>query len=172
MLVKSAWLPIVVLPLLVCACSKKEIPQVQAQSSEVSVDHLANLKTEEPKNVVHGIFPVKKYTQFAFIVPAHQGYPKLQGDFQSFTKRRDPDATSDKTADVGLVLLNDREFVDFQQGRPGTTTYELNPAHDQVVDWQVPNTYDQPQQYHLVFSNPDGGPKTKFVKADFTISFK
>ena len=169
---KPAWLLMVVLSVLFCACSKKEIPREQTQpSSEVSVDHLGNLKTEEPKNVVHGVFPVKKYTQFAFIVPAHQGYPKLQGDFRSFTKPRDPDS-SDKTGEVGLLLLNDQEFADFQQGRPGTTTYELNPANDQVVDWQVPNTYDQPQQYHLVFSNPDGGPKTKFVKAEFTISFK
>src|SRR5271170_3596913 len=131
-----------------------------------------HLSSEESKNLVHGVFPVNKYTQFAFVVPPRQGYPRLQGDFRSFTKRREPDSTSDKTADVGLLLLNEQEFNDFLQGRPGSTTYELDPAHDQTVDWRVPVTYDQPQQYHLVFNNSDGGPKTKYVKADFTVSFQ
>lgn len=70
------------------------------------------------------------------------------------------------------MLLNEQEFNDFLQGKPGSMTYQSNPAHDQTVDWHVPITYEQPEQYHLVFSNPDGGPKTKFVKADFTVSFE
>jgi len=121
---------------------------------------------------VHAVFPVNKYAQFAFVVPPHQAYPRVHGDFRSFTKRRDPDSTSDKTADVSLMLLNDKEFNDFLQGQQGSATYTLDPAHSQLVDWRVPTTYDQPQQYHLVFSNSDGGAKTKFVKADFTVSFE
>jgi hypothetical protein len=169
--VRKDFLLMVVLSVLLCACSKKGQPSEQTQT-EVSVDHIVHLTSGESKEVVHGVFPVNKYVQFSFVVPPSEAYSKLHGDFRSFTKRREPDATSDKAADVGLMLLNDQEFADFQQGRPGSTTYEVKPAHDQVVDWQVPNTYDQPQQYHLVFSNPDGGPKTKFVKADFSISFK
>ena len=167
--VKSAGL-LLFLSVLLCACSKKGQPSEETQPA-VSVDHIVHLSSGESKDVVHGVFPVSKYVQFAFVVPPSEAYSRLHGDFRSFTKRREPDSTSDKTADVGLMLLNDQEFADFQQGRPGSTTYELNPAHDQVVDWQVPNTYAQSQQYHLVFSNPDGVPKIKFVKADFAVTF-
>jgi|SRR5271154_6971044 len=160
-----------VLLVLACGCSK------QAKSSEepqavLSVDRPVHTSSEESRNVVHGVFSLGKYEQFAFVVPPHQAYPRLHGDFRSFTKRRDPESTSDKTADVGLMLLNEQEFNDFLQGHPGSTTFELDPAHDQTVDWRVPITYEQPQQYHLVFSNSNGGPKTKFVKAEFTISFE
>jgi hypothetical protein len=167
---KSFWpLLIVLLPLL-CSCSRKANPPEEPQTPPV--DHLMHRSSEESKSVVHAVFSVSKYEQFAFVVPPHQAYPRLHGDFRSFTKRRDPDSSSDQTADVGLMLLNEQEFNDFLQIRSGSTTYQLDPAHDQTVDWRVPITYDQPQQYHLVFSNSDGGPKTKFVKADFTLSFQ
>jgi len=168
---KSVW-PLIVLLVLVCSCSKKAKLPDPPQETVLSVDRPVHLSTEEPKNVVHGVFSLSKYEQFAIVVPPHQSFPRLHGDFRSFTKRRDPDSSSDQTADVSLMLLNEQEFNDFLQGRPGGTTYELTPAHDQTVDWQVPHTLDQSQQYHLVFSNSGGGPKTKFVKADFTISFQ
>lgn len=161
---------VIALLALACACNKKAQPADDTQAAPV--DHLVSLKPAEPKNLVHGVFPVNKYAQFAFVVPAHQAIPRLQGDYRSFTKRSDPDSSSDATADVALMLLNEAEFNDFVQGHGGSTTYELTPAHDQAVDWRVPNTYDQPEQYHLVFSNSQGGAKTKFVKADFTISFQ
>jgi hypothetical protein len=160
---------LIVLLALVCSCSKKANPPEEQSSS---VDHLAHHSSEESKSVVHAVFSVSKYEQFVFVVPAHQAYPRLHGDFRSFTKRRDPSSSSDQTADVGLMLLSEQEFNDFLQSHSGSTTYQLDPAHDQTVDWRVPITYDQPQQYHLVFSNADGGPKTKFVKADFTLSFE
>ena len=168
---KSAALLMIVLLALVCSCSRKAIPPEEPEAAR-SVDRPVHLNSEESKNVVHGVFTVSKYAQFAFVVPPHQAYPRLHGDFRSFTKRRDPDSTSDKTADIGLMLMTEQEFNDFLKGRPGSTTYQLDPAHDQTVDWRVPITYDQPQQYHLVFCNSDGGPKTKFVKADFGISFE
>jgi hypothetical protein len=162
---------LIVLLVLFCGCSKKANPPQEPETT-LAVDRLVHSSSEESKNVVHGVFSLSKYEQFAFVVPPHQSFPRLHGDFRSFTKRRDPDSSSDKTADVSLMLLNEQEFNDFLQGRPGGTTYELTPAHDQTVDWQVPHTLDQSQQYHLVFSNSGGGPKTKFVKADFTISFQ
>jgi hypothetical protein len=161
---------LIVLLSLVCSCSRKASPPEEPQAA--LVDHLVHHSSEESKSVVHAVFSVSKYEQFAFVVPPHQPYPRLHGDFRSFTKRRDPESSSDQTADVGLMLLNEQEFNDFLQSHSGSTTYQLDPAHDQAVDWRVPITYDQPQQYHLVFSNSDGGPKTKFVKADFTLSFE
>lgn len=70
------------------------------------------------------------------------------------------------------MLLNDQEFNEFLHGQPQSVTYELDPSHNQMVDWRVPTTYGESQQYHLVFSNSEGGTNIKFVEADFTVSFE
>jgi hypothetical protein len=147
-------------------------PQAELSREPLPVDHPVYLRSEEPNHFLHTVFPVNKYAQFAFVVPPHQGHPTLRGDFRSFTKRNDPDSTSDKTADVDLMLLNEQEFNELRHGQLGSATYELDPAHNQRVAWGVPASFDQPQQYHLVFSNSDPGTGIKFVRADFTVSFK
>jgi hypothetical protein len=70
------------------------------------------------------------------------------------------------------MLLNEQEYDDFKQGRLGNATDDLDASHNQNVGWRVPSTLENAQKYHLVFSNLPGGAKTKFVKADFTISFE
>ena len=148
-------------------------PEAEEAPAELrAVDHPVYLKPEEPRNFLHKVFSVNKYTQFSFVVPPHQGHARVHGDFQSFTNRDTPDSTSGKTADVDLMLLNDQEFNEFRHGQMQSTTRELDPAHNQMVDWSVPPSYDEPQQYHLVFSNSDDTTGSKFVKADFTVSFK
>lgn len=152
--------------------TKPEAEQAPAPQELLPVDHPVYLKSEVPRNVLHKIFPLNKYAQFSFVVPPHQGHPRVHGDFQSFTKRDAPNSTSNNTADVDLMLLNDQEFDEFRHGQMQSTTRELDPAHNQMVDWSVPPTYDEPQQYHLVFSNSDNATGPKFVKADFTVSYK
>jgi len=148
-------------------------PEAQEGPAELrAVDHPVNLKSEEPRNFLHKAFSVSKYAQFAFLVPPHQGHARVHGDFQSFTNRDAPDSTSAKAADVDLMLLNDQEFNEFRHGQMQSTTQELDAAHNQTVDWSLPPSYDDPQQYHLVFSNSDEGAGTRFVKADFTVTFK
>lgn len=165
----SEWLLVIVLSLLVCGCSKKE---ARVEEAPKPFDRPVDYRSEAPKDLLHTVFPVDKYAQFAFVVPPHQGNARLHGDFQSFTKRSSPDSTSSKAADVDLMLLNEKEFDEFLHGRLESATYELDPAHNQLVDWKVPASFDEPQQYHLVFSNPGGGTMTKFVKANFTVSFQ
>jgi hypothetical protein len=179
----SAWLALFAL-LAVCSCSGKGShagkPSNVGQSEELRPEEplqqlsaaQAGSQTQPPEHFLHKVFSVDEHAQFAFVVPPHQDNARLRGDFRSFTKRSDPDSSSDKTADVGLILLNEQEFNDFLQNRAGSSTYELDPAHNQVVDWRVPTTYADPQTYHLIFSNSQGGTKTKFVKADFTVSFQ
>jgi hypothetical protein len=145
-------------------------PEEYVRREPLPVDHHIYVPSERPKSVLHKVFPVKKYAQFAFVAPPHQGNARLRGLFRSFAKRGDPDSTSDGTADVDLMLLNEQEFNEFLHGQPQSVTYELDSAHDQKVDWRVPTTYEEPQTYHLVFSN-SGGTKIKFVEADFTVSF-
>jgi hypothetical protein len=48
----------------------------------------------------------------------------------------------------------------------------VDPSHEHRVEWKVPPTSEEPQAYHLVFGNPAGGSKTKFVEADFTVKFE
>ena len=165
-----------------CACSKRDGPgtkrpnldQSQEVRPEESLEPLTvtpvHVEARRPENFLHTVFSVSNYTQFSFVAPAHQENARLRGTFRSFTHRNDPNS-SDRTADLDLLLLNDQEFNEFLHGPPQSVTYELNSAHNQMVDWRVPTTYGSPQTYHLVFSN-SGGTKTKFVEADFTVSFE
>ena len=145
-----------------------EAPRGQPQP----IDHLVYFEPGKPQHFLHNVFSVNNHTQFGFVIPPHQGNARLRGTFRSFTKRSDPDSTSDRTADVDLMLLNEEEFNEFLHGQPQSITYELDPAHNQMVSWQVPPTYAEPQTYHLVFSNSAGGAKIKFVEANFSVSFE
>jgi len=167
----------------ICGCTKKgaEAKNSNVDSSEevrpeepleLLTVAPVRIETPQPENFLHKVFSVNNHADFAFVVPSRQENTKLRGDFRSFTKLGDPDSTSDKTADVDLILLNEQEFNQFLHGQPQSVTYELDSAHNQTVDWRVPTTYADPQTYHLVFSNSDGRPKTKFVDADFTVSFQ
>ena len=174
-----AWLAIFVLLLVICSCAKKTSSSVDA-SEEVRPEEPLELlsvapvqiETPQPENFLHKAFSVKNHTEFAFVVPPRQEGTRLRGDFRSFTKLGDPDSASGKTADIDLMLLNEREFTEFLHGQPQSVTYELDSAHSQLVDWRVPTTYAEPQTYHLVFSNSGSETKIKFVEADFTVSFQ
>jgi hypothetical protein len=150
---------------------------VQAQREDAlrrqlhPADRLVHVEAE-PEHFLHRVFSLNDRTQFSFVVPAHQANTRLRGTFRSFTKRSDPASTSDRSADVDLLLRNEQEFNAFQQGQPQSVTYELDASHNQLVDWRVPMTYGEPQTYHLIFGNSEGGAKIKFVEADFTVSFQ
>jgi hypothetical protein len=168
---RSAWLLGAAL-LMVCGCSKKQVvPEEAPQPQAQPVDRRANSPLE-PQKVLHQIFHVKDHTQFAFSIPPNQRDARLIGNFRSFAKRDAPDSTSDQTANIDLLVLDDQQLDDFLHSRPVSATYEVDPSHDKRVEWKVPPTLDQPQTYYLVFSNSAGGTKIKFVKADFIITFE
>jgi hypothetical protein len=146
----------------------KPEPEEDARREPMPVDHRVDVPSQKPENILHKVFSINKYAQFPFVAPPHQGNTRLRGTFRSFTKRNNPDS-SDSTADVDLLLLNEQEFNEFLHGQPQSITYELDSAHNQMVDWRVPTTYETPQTYHLVFSN-SGETKPKFVEADFTVT--
>lgn len=168
-----SWLGIGGLLLAVCGsgCSKKEAPPA-APDTSAAIDHIVVSPPKPPKTVVHKTFQVKKYEAFDFVVPAHTITPKLEGSFQSFVKSNSENIVSNETADVDLLLLNEQEFDDFAHGKQGTATYTADPSHSQAVEVALASTVDQPRTYYLVFRNPPGGARTKFVKADFTASFE
>jgi hypothetical protein len=157
---------------LTIACSKSEKPQQSQTNAVPSVDHVSSVASSPPNHFLHKTFTLQGYEKFNFTVPAHTIRPTLRGSFVSFSQVNGAGITSNKNANVELMLLNDQEFDDFVNSRSGNTTYATDPSFNQVVEFAVPATYDQPQNYSLVFRNPPGGPKSKLVKADFTISFQ
>ncbi len=156
---------------------EQEAESIQAQREDAlrrqlhPADRLVHVEAK-PEHFLHRVFSLSDHTQFSFAIPPHQANTRLRGTFRSFTKRSDPDSTSGRTADVDLLLLNEQEFNEFQHGQPQSVTYELDSSHNQLVDWRVPMTYGEPQTYHLIFGNSEGGARIKFVEADFTVSFE
>ena len=148
-------------------CSKNVPPQ----EGPVEVDRLVHLTANPPKNFLHQTFEVQGYKAFEIEVPSHSARPRLHGTFQSFVKNDTGSMVSNESANLDLVLLNEEEFAEFRKGKQGTATYTLDPTYDQMVDCALASTMDQPRTYYLVFRNSPGGPKVKFVKADFTASF-
>jgi hypothetical protein len=170
---RLSWLGIGVVLLAACGsgCSKKQGPP-PAQDASPGIDHIVITPPKPPKSVVNKTFPVKTYEAFEFVVPAHTVTPKLEGSFQSFVKGNSENIVSNDTADVDVLLMNEQEFDVFKHGKQGTATYTADPSHSQTVEVALASTVDDHQTYYLVFRNPPGGPRTKFVKADFTASFE
>jgi|SRR5579863_7899865 len=167
----SAWLLVALSGMLVCGCSRRTAVEPAPRREGDPVDRRADVHLD-PLKVVHQVFPVRNHSDFTFSVPAGQRDARLVGNFRSFTKRSNPDSTSDQTADVDLMVLDNQQLDDFAHGRAMSATYEVDPSHSQRVEWKVPPTADQPQAYHLVFNNSAGGAKVKFVEADFVVSFE
>lgn len=137
----------------------------------VAIDHVVLIDPGKPKHLLPNMFSVNRRAQFSFMIPAHQGNARLHGSFRSFAKRNDLDS-SDRSADIDLLLLNDEEFNQFLHGQPQSVTYELNSAHNRMVDWWIPATRDNAKTYHLVFINSTDEVNPKFVQADFTLTFE
>jgi hypothetical protein len=148
-------------------CSKNAPPR----EAPTEGDRLVHLAANLPKNFVHQTFQLRGYKAFEIVVPAHAARPRVHGTFQSFVTGDSGSLVSNESANLDLVLLNEEEFAEFHKGRQGTATFTLDPAYDHMVDFALAATLEEPRTYYLVFRNPAGGPKVKFVKADFTASF-
>jgi hypothetical protein len=151
--------------------AKASLAKAPVPQKALPVDHSDYLEAGKPRSFLHKVFSLNKNADFGFEIPPHQWNARLRGNFRSFTKRSSPDSTSDRTADIDIVLLNEQEFNNFLHGQPPNVTYELDSAHSQIIDWRIPTTYGDPQVYHLIFCN-SGRTKTKFVEADFLVSFE
>jgi len=157
-----------VLVLASCNRPKTEV----SQESVAPRDRVVQGPPKDPINFLHKTFPVRDYAKFEFVIPPHSTQPRLRGSFRSFVARSNGATTSDDAANVDLLVLNEAEFEAFVQGGSGSATYSIDHVHGQTVDLTLSSTVDQPQKFYLVFSNPPGGPRNKFVDADFTVSFE
>jgi hypothetical protein len=140
-------------------------PTDHVDTTPQPADHVDVVPTPHPENFLHGRFALKNYTEFAFVIPPNQASPRLHGRFRSWA------AGTGDVVNVDLLLLNDQEFADFRQGRAGSSTYQVEAAHNQAVDYAIASTLGQAHPYHLVFRSSAGSLKTT-VDADFTLSFE
>lgn len=165
---KIAWLLGAAMLLTVCDRSKPEPPQ----ETVTTVDRVAREPAKQPVNFLHKTFPVQKYAKFEFVVPPHSPRPRLLGSFKAFVIGSNGASTSDDRANVDLLLLTEDEFNAFAHDTPGLATYSIDASYTQTVDFALTATLDQPQKFYLVFRNSSGGSRSKFVDADFTLSFE
>ena len=162
----------VIVPLEILKQQARQTPYATQPKERLPIDHPVHSEAQDPQNIVPNVvFLLRHYSQVSFAIPPHQGNARLRGTFRSFTKRSDPDSSSDRTAAIDLMLLNEEEYNQLLHGQPQSVTYELGSANNQRIDWRVPTTYADSQTYHLVFGNSPGG-KIKYVEADFSISFE
>jgi hypothetical protein len=151
--------------LIVAACNK---PQPKPEDAP----------TASPRSVVppeqhflHKTFSVQKYESFELDIPAHCLRPRLHGDFTAFRYGDQGNRASDAAASVDVLLFDQQQFDDFQNGPGDATIRATQNMYEQKIDWALPSSFDAPRRYYLVFNNATGKPKTKIVEADFTLSF-
>jgi len=135
-------------------------------------DRIVKVAAPAPKRVVHKTFALQKYVAFQFEVPPDCVSPRLRGSFKSSTQRIEGHRVSDDAANIDLLLLDEQQFHDFVHGPGGNVIRSAESSYEQTIDWALNSTLQQPRKYYLVFNNSLGQPRTKFVEADFTLSFE
>jgi hypothetical protein len=150
------------------ACSKKE----DAPETMAPLDRVITTAAPAPRRFLRKTFTLRKHEAFAFEVPAQCLHPQVRGSFTSYTQGTEGHRVSNEAANIDLLLLDEQELKDFEHGHGGTVTRSVDSSYEQTIDWALNSTLDQPRKYYLVFNNSSGQPPTKFVEADFTLSFE
>jgi hypothetical protein len=133
-------------------------------------DHIAPSPVGTSTAVVHKTFAVTSSAKFSFQVPPHAASPRLRGSYRSFAQQSGVQS-SDESADIELLLMNDQQYADFLHGGTPDVVYSVDSSHDQDVSFGLPATMSQPAQYYLVFSNSASRAAKKVVEADFRVDF-
>jgi hypothetical protein len=151
------------------ACSKKQPPSPQSQTTEPTPDREAPTPAGTSKIVLEKSFSVKTSSSFPFEIPAHISRPHLHGIFQSFAGKLH--GASDDTANIDFVILNEEQQNNDATGRPSEALFSVEGSHNQAINFDFPPSMNQPVKYYLVFRNADGNKSGKFVEANFRVDF-
>ena len=133
-------------------------------------DHVGGSVVGTSMPILHTTFPVRGAVEVRFEVPAHAASPRLEGSYRSF-RNMSGVRNDDAGAGIALLVLNERQFNDFLNGRAGEAAFAAEDARQQEVTAGLPPTMNQAQSYHLLFLNNSGGKEKKFVQADFRMEF-
>jgi len=120
-------------------------------------------------------FRVNGIVDLPFEIPAHAATPTLHGTYRSFlgqsASASSVSVSSDSAADVEFMVLNERQFTDFINGRPGDAMFSADSAHDGEVNFSLPPTLSKSTWYYLVFRNSSPNSDKKAVQANFRVDF-
>jgi hypothetical protein len=133
-------------------------------------DHIAPSPAGTSAAIVHKTFSVISAAKFLFEVPPHAANPQLKGSYRSFLQQSGGQS-SDESADMDLLLMNNQQYDDFLHGGTPDVIYSVDSSHDQEVSFGLPATMNQPAQYYLVFRTSSHRPGKTEVQADFRVDF-
>lgn len=125
--------------------------------------------------LLHKTFNVTAITDLPFDLPAHASTPQLRGTYRSFVAQSGLKPASPRSDDhdaaVEFMVLNEQQYADLLNGRPGDALFSADAASNGEVDFTLPPTFAQPAKYYLVFRNATRAEGKKTVQADFRIDF-
>jgi hypothetical protein len=131
-------------------------------------EHVTDSPVGTSNPILHKTFQVAKAANLPFEIPSHASTPKLHGTYHSFFQHAAPG--DGDGADVEFLLMNQQQYSDFIDQRPGDALFSADGAHDQEVNVTLPPTLSQPVKYYLVFRNGSNAGKVG-VQADFRVDF-
>jgi len=149
--------------------SNASAPTAQAITPVSLRDDASGPVPESPvgtsNEILHKAFRVAGTMNLPFEVPARAANPQLRGDYSSSAAQGSTDAN------VEFLVLNERQYSDFLDGRGGEAVFSADDAHAQEINVSLPPTFNQPAKYYLVFRDNAKRPGKKVVKANFRIDF-
>lgn len=128
------------------------------------MDHIV-ARSPMPEKYLRACFSLAKSMQFRFVLPPHTVNAKLHGDFQSFV--RESGSAADRPLPVDLSLLDEEQFENLLHGRATEPSFEVQ-SSDRRVDFALRGVHEQPQEYHLVFTDT-ARTTNLFVRTDFVV---
>jgi hypothetical protein len=132
-------------------------------------DHIAPSPVGTSNVVAHKTFLLSNAVNFPFEIPARAVNAQLRGNYRSFVSQQKIQS-GDEGADVSFLLMNEDQYNIFIKGGSPDTLMNLEPSHDQDVNFGLPASRELPVKYYLVFRN-DPREGKKIVEADFKVDF-
>jgi hypothetical protein len=144
-----------------------------ASHKPIKLDHASeDTPVGTSKALLEKTFNVDNIVNLPFDLPAHASTPNLRGTYRAFlTHNGSQQAFSDDDATVEFMVLNQQQFADLLDGRPGDALFSADAASNGEVNFTMPPTFAQPAKYFIVFRNGSRATGKKVVQADFRIDF-
>lgn len=134
----------------------------------ISADHVGDSPVGTSVTLIRQTFRLGVIVDVPFELPPHASTPHLHGTYDAFTKGTAQ--TSDPGA-IEFLLLNERQYSDFLNDRPGEALFSADAAPSGEVNVTLPPTFGHAAKYYLVFRNASVKPQKQAVNANFQLDF-
>lgn len=133
-----------------------------------AADRVGDSPVGTSRAILHRTFGVASAVDVPFELPAHASTPQLRGSYSAFLQTPGSQA-SGREGSVEFLLLDEQQYADFLNGRPGDALFSAEATNNGGVNVKMPPTMSKPVKYYLVFRSDSG--KKQAVQADFQIDF-